>query len=309
VCAGGSVASCRPQGKLKWRGSVVVALSTVAILLVFSSLVTARVSANAAVMVTEVQSAAFTNGVNITMPTADVEVNITRDGDIAYITLTGNYTITSSLSQNATLAYVYPGYTSVYETSEMELRLNGTLVTYETYAWSDPEIQERLPQEFVEQHVAISFARFAVFDLEMLANVTYEFCVNSFSSVGITGSGTIVPWRYLFTYDYIVGSAQTFNGSTIEAVTFRVYDEPDFLSVEFTPSDSLTLTEEECGSRAVWSFNTSEFEYDYVTFSGMFDDPESGTSSTSNLWLYLTAAAVAGTTTVILVYAARHRFR
>ena len=224
------------------------------------------------------EGSAFHDGTHIRMPYADVQINITRVLSIIKVTLDSEFHIVTNTTQNATLAFVYPKpggsalvfdalddnsgskYTiSLEQSHSMQIYANDSLVDYTTYDYQNIT-ETGLPDNYYDEYSYIDQSiEFAVFDIELTANTTM---ILSTKSEVIVGAGV-----EHYNYQYIVGSARTFEGHTMERVHIRVRETVPFLSKGFHPTESLSLTESGTITDAIWEFNVTEFSFDIISFS------------------------------------------
>ncbi|MFW9833901.1 MAG: hypothetical protein ACFFEK_07910 [Candidatus Thorarchaeota archaeon] len=249
-----------------WRPLVILS-----ILLSFTLLSGSIPSCGANLMIVGVvdEGSSFHNGTNICMPLADVQINITRMRDTINTSLDSEFHITTNTTQNATLAFVYPSlkyvdnllYDDTNKSRYMHIYGNNTLLPYAVRDHYDL-IRIGFTEDSLEEYPFINAeVEFAVITVELEANTTL---------IVSTKSGFVFTSDLdQFEYTYIVGSARTFDGHTLESVHFRVIENIRFLEKEFDPDDSLNVTEDGSVTDAIWSFNISEFSSDTVRFNGV----------------------------------------
>jgi hypothetical protein len=218
------------------------------------------------------EGSTYHNGTHICMPYADVHINITRGSTAVTVSLDSTFHIVTNTTQNATLAFVYPtawgddalltdplptwGDGITNESFFMHIYGNGTMIDY-TVIHYNSSIEGGFTEDFLNEFPPL-YVDFAVFDLELTANTTL---------VLSTVSGSIFSTSMnRFDYNYIVGSARTFEGHTMERVQMHVVEEMPFLSKSFDPNDSLTIVENDIVTDAVWDLNVTEFSADRVAF-------------------------------------------
>ncbi|MBN2229122.1 MAG: hypothetical protein JW779_05970 [Candidatus Thorarchaeota archaeon] len=259
------------QQKRACASAILVSL-TLAMMLV--SLQTDPVKANPVVIgLIRSEYGTITNGTLVSMPFANVRADIVRAQNEINVQMEGNYTITTNLSQNATLGFAFPKNQSLIEDFTMQIYMNSTLVSHQIFGWDDFEMQAVFSNCTVDDYLTVYWASFAIFNFELIGNATYIMNVNSTMTTGIAFYEGYETLGNEYWYEYIVASANTFNGSTIETVTFSIYDEPDFDSKSYIPDEYLTVSDYDDYSEAIWHFNTSEFTDERVRFKGCINAP------------------------------------
>jgi len=217
------------------------------------------------------EGSSFHNGTHINMPYADVYINITRTTFVIYVSMDSEFHIETNTTQNATLAFVYPSITGERFLSEasgtngnpsMHIYANGTPYNYTVFNYDDIVAHE-YPVDFMTYPFIQPDTEFAVFDIELTANTTT--ILTTVSNVNFVTS------LDLFEYHYIVGSARTFEGHTMERVHFHLVEEVPFSRVSFYPNESLSVVENNRITDASWEFNVTEFSYDSVGFHGYYE--------------------------------------
>ncbi|RDE15053.1 MAG: hypothetical protein C4K48_05085 [Candidatus Thorarchaeota archaeon] len=223
------------------------------------------------------EGSTFHNGTDINMPYADVSINITRLIDCATVNMTAVFAVYSNITQNATLAFMYPSFNRigiVYNSTDvsgnpisfqtngtMQIIANATIMNYTIVFWDD-FIESGFIDDFLYHAPFVHpFADFAVFDLELTANTTLIFTV-------VSDSVYILTDIDLFQYYYIVGSARTFIGDTHEKIHLRLIEHAAFLETEFSPNETLTVSQDGIITEAIWEFNISQFTQDVIVFNG-----------------------------------------
>lgn len=231
-----------------------------------------RCDANYALWGVLFEGSTYHNGTHISMPYADVHINITRGSTAVTVSLDSTFHIVTNTTQNATLAFVYPtawdddallanppptwGDGMTNESFFMHIYSNGTLIDY-TVIHYNSSIEGGFTEDFLSSFT-FPYFDFAVFDLELTANTTM---------ILSTVSGSIFSTSMnRFDYNYIVGSARTFEGHTMERVQMHVIEEVPFLSKSFSPNESLTVEENGIVTDAIWDFNVTEFSSDRLAF-------------------------------------------
>ncbi|TFG26554.1 hypothetical protein EU528_14180 [Candidatus Thorarchaeota archaeon] len=246
------------------------------------------------------EGSSFHNGTHIRMPYADVRSNITRGASAVYISLDSEFHIMTNITQNATLAFVQPAIVRedllydipptngneefANESSFMRIYANGSIVNFTTSHY-DNLTEAGFIEEFPFGYGNfMTNSEFALFNLELTANTTL---------VLSTVSGAIFHVNMeRFDYSYIVGSARTFEGHTMERVHMRVVEEVPLLSKNFSPNESLTVISENTITDATWDLNVTEFSQDMVHFSAMVWDPSIERVSTIAISLSVIVAVV-----------------
>jgi hypothetical protein len=229
--------------------------------LFFISIQIPQCQANLGNVATMQEGSSFHNGTLISMPSADVDINITRNGDYAIVNMTATFLVYTNITQNATLAFVYPSFASSVNESvtngTMQIQANGTLMNYSIVYWDDFIESGFNDQFWYEVPYIHPFADFAVFNLELMANTTLVFTIVSDSVFLLTNIN-------VFQYRYIVGSARTFEGDTHEKVHLHIIEETPFLELVLYPNETLILTQDGIVTDATWEFDISEFTLDCI---------------------------------------------
>jgi len=219
------------------------------------------------------ESSAYHNGTHISMPYADVRINITRAATAIIVSLGSEFHVVTNTTQNTTLAFVYPtawsddallinppptwGDGTTNKSYFMHIYGNGTLIDYTVVHYND-NVEGGFIEDFISDIPILQDVDFAIFDRELIANTTL---------VLSTISGSIYsPSMDRFDYSYIVGSARTFEGHTMERVQMHVVEEVPFLRKSFSPNESLTVVDNGIETDAIWDLNITEFQLDSVSF-------------------------------------------
>jgi hypothetical protein len=199
---------------------------------------------------------ALHNGENISMLYADVKINITRISDTAFIDLSGNYEIETNQTQNTTLAYVYPTMLAVGNL-DMKIYMNDVEIEFTILTWH--EIVESGFSEDLYEYTS-QFADFACFNISLAANTSVNLQVISHNNFTLESA-------IYFQYNYIFGSARTFEKDTLERIHIHLVQERTFLSTSFAPDEYLSLSQNGITTDAIWEFNVSSIEDNKVQFS------------------------------------------
>jgi len=227
------------------------------------------------------EGTAFHNGTHISMPYADVSINITRRENEVYVSLDSEFRIKTNITQNATLAFMYTssdvddiiltsppatGWFYPYnESNSLHIYCNGSLIEYATLDYDEFDELGFTLEDLIDYPSIYPYVNFALIDVELIANTTL---------ILKTQSGAVFQYRMeRFDYFYIVGSARTFEGHTLERVHMHVVEEITFLSHSFYPDESLNITENGIETDAIWNLNLSEFSQDVVHFTAKVWDP------------------------------------
>lgn len=214
----------------------------------------------------------FNNGTHISMPFVNAEVNITRTEAAVYTTLSSESHILTKITQNATLAFIYPSPNQdklLYNSSgsepnpDMRIFANGTKCNY-TVVGYDYFVDHEFAAGSDENYSFIQpWTRFAVFDVKLTANTTM--IVSTVSSINYIAN------MDEFDYNYIISSARSFEGSAFERVHFHIVEQVPFSSTNFDPNGSLTITHNGIDTDAVWEFHMPAFPVDTLSFDGYFE--------------------------------------
>lgn len=228
-------------------------ISIVCVFFLLSLIVIAPASGNPALIQGKIQSGVLDNNYAITMPYANVWANITRNETAIIVQQEGNYSICSPFDQNATLAFVYPNLVYDVVFADMSIILNEEALDF--------HINDSLSSSSIYWGFDPVMCDYAVFDVELEIGVSYNLFVNTTTILSLDDIQT-------FAYQYIVASARSFNGSTLETITLDIYGSPPFVTERFWPEENLTLSTVEDHTRAVWNLNVSEMDASFVLFGG-----------------------------------------
>jgi hypothetical protein len=131
-------------------------------------------------------------------------------------------------------------------------------VRYHEYAWE--ELNFICPAEIANATGTwFEHAVFAVFDVILDGQNSMEIGVSRQLKYGYLGNE--------FQFEYIVASARSFNGSTHQIVKIAVDDEPDFLSITFSPEAYLAEWTSGGTRSARWDFTVQKTTIDSVSVS------------------------------------------
>lgn len=221
------------------------------------------------------------NGTGISMPDADVSINITKAAfpEIA-ITLHGFFTIVSNHTQNVTLAFAYPQAWSI-GTSDVSdnytIILEGVEVSYQTMMWEELGFED-MEDEIDFSGTWVLDASFAVFNASFQGGEPVHISIKTHHSLN-----DIV---HEYSFDYIVGSARSFDGQTHQIVHMQLNETEPFLSVDFIPQEYLTLwTDADSLSHALWDFVVQETEINHVTMCGVAAKYHGSSSLYLSIWI------------------------
>ncbi|MGY5873443.1 MAG: hypothetical protein RTV72_14425 [Candidatus Thorarchaeota archaeon] len=218
------------------------------------------------------EGSSFHNGTHISMPYADVHINITRNTTNVSISMDSEFHMYTNTTQNATLAFVYPSSMFIgilsnsdnpdgdsvasMESDFLQIMVNGSVTAYTIQYYSD-FIDSGFTENFTSNYPFVQHnPDFAVFETELIANTTLVLSASSSILYGLDADR--------LEYYYIVGSARTFESDTQERVQIHLIEEVPFLETRFEPDESLTLTTSGNITDAVWNFNISEFSSEAV---------------------------------------------
>jgi hypothetical protein len=219
------------------------------------------------------EGSTYHNGTHISMPYADVRINITGTATAIIVSLDSEFHIVTNTTQNTTLAFVYPtawsddallsnppptwGDGTTNKSYFMHIYGNGTLIDYTVIHYNDT-VEGGFIEHFISDIPILQDVDFAIFDRELIANTTL---------ILSTVSGSIFsPSMDRFDYSYIVGSARTFESHTMERVQMHTVEEVPFLSKSFSPNEPLTVVDNGIETDAIWDLNITEFQLDQVSF-------------------------------------------
>ena len=213
-----------------------------------------------AISLTE-DGSALHKGEFVHMPSADVEINITRSYDSVTVHLFGMYEIETNQTQNTSLAYVYPSLNPDSSTIEnMTIFVDSVETEFTVLSWN-----ELIALNFSEdlRDYTQMYANFAYFNISLLANTTMNLQVHASYAFTL---GSEIGWEY----HYIFGSARSFEGDTWEKIHIHLVEETPFLGTSFNPTDYLELTQNGIVTDAIWEFNVSSIESNNVRFYGSY---------------------------------------
>ena len=207
------------------------------------------------------------NGSQISMPYADVRINITNFLHYAIVNQSARFEIFTNQTQNATLAFVYPHYLPY--TGDMQILANETEIEFVLLTWDElVKTSFSNDSELVTQYWNFTtiYSSFACFEVNLCANTTIFFHIFS-NYVFTTEHIVTLEGRDSWEYRYIFGSARTFDGDTLQNIHIHLVEEEPLTSKHFNPLDYLTLIEDGNQTDAIWEFNVSSLELNYITFT------------------------------------------
>jgi hypothetical protein len=201
------------------------------------------------------------NGTSIEMPRADVEINITVTDSLGIeVRLDGNYTLVSEISQNVTVAFVYPKNPLQPPDEEpsdgYEIYVDGEKTEYILLMWEE--------LDFEDMDSEVNFTGNWVFDAYFAA---FDVCLKNgtITKIGVKHNIIGAGGMHYYSYAYIVGSARTFEGTTRQTVDIRVVENAPPLNISFDPKDNLTIWEGDSYTHANWDFIVQETSVDLVS--------------------------------------------
>jgi len=204
-------------------------------------------------------NSALHEGEFIQMPIADVEINITRISSSVAVDLVGIYEFETNQTQNASLAYVYPSRNTVPSpTYSMTVQLDSVETEFTMINWE--ELVEHGFSEDLLEYTSVS-ASFALFDVSLTANTSLVLRVDSHFAFTIRDE---LYWDY----NYIFGSARSFEGDTWETIHIHLVEQTPFIATVFEPDDYLSLTRNGIITDATWAFNVSNIDLNMITMRG-----------------------------------------
>jgi len=211
-------------------------------------------------------NSALHEGEFIHMPTANVEINITRISSSVTVDLLGIYEFETNQTQDASFAYVYPSQNTVSSpTYNMKVQLDSVETEFTMISWEELVIQGF--SEDLLEYTSMS-ASFAFFDVSLTANTTVVLRVDSHFAFTIREN---LYWDY----NYIFGSARSFEGDTWETIHIHLVEQTPFIATVFEPDDYLSLTRNGIITDATWEFNVSSINLNMITMRGHinFENP------------------------------------
>jgi len=210
----------------------------------------------------------FHNGTDLHMPQANVsiEFNHAHNGDV--ISVSCDFEIYTSISQNTTLAFVYPNSWDWSSNSDATIWYsiikNGDVLNFTTYSWEELGWNASDYSQFEPYDDWLSDALFSVFDVELIGNAS--------TLISVEMNAWDFPWSNYFDFHYIVGSARTFTSDTHERIHVRIIENQPLYGINFGPNISLTVEENGIYTDAYWDFNVSDFEYDTIGFGAYINE-------------------------------------
>ncbi|TFH04134.1 MAG: hypothetical protein E4H14_15395 [Candidatus Thorarchaeota archaeon] len=236
----------------------------------------------------------FSFASNISMPEASVNITLicrdvipTKSSGPTFIydvEMRSSFLIESDDDQNATIAFVYP---STWQYSDQHVLL--------------PEIEFKVIVDDIEVPtltVTLSETNFSIDDLSpedqvdwgflednelVLFNVTH--LAHSAATVKVNTDIKVNSATDIFTFDYCVGTARAWNGSTTEEVRIQLYNTSLYKGNWFIHDNSLTVTQGSDMITGFWYLNSDSFSGNYV-----------GVSITQKQWPYTTTTTTTTTT-------------
>jgi hypothetical protein len=252
---------------------------------------------------------ALHNGTGISMPNADVNINITNTQDCVIFNQSALFEIKTNQTQNTSLAFVYPD--ELLLAGNMDIIANDTKIEYSVYSWDDL-LTSFFPNEseIVEaywNYTTIN-ANFACFEMSLIANSTIFIGVYSNYEFTMYHIPT-VEGRDSWEFHYIFGSARTFDGDTLERIHIHVTEEVAFSYKSFRPAENLTVLENGLQTDAIWEFYVSQMEGSCITFT--FDTPFIVTDPIFGIYnpfpLWIGTICIAAIVTILVLYRIRYR--
>jgi len=205
------------------------------------------------------------------MPFADVDIMIisSRNNSTSVrhdINVTGSFVVYSNITQNVTLAFVYPcpwvlpdpepsePWTDL-ESFNVNISNNGVKTGYEWFTWDDLTLAPGLSEPEWDW---LRSCRFIVFEAALQEDVTIP--------IEISLHVVLISSARLFGFRYYVGTARSWDGDTHEIVRIRVEDKVPFIDYYFYPKMNLSVSVDGSLIVATWNSTISQFEEEYVEF-------------------------------------------
>jgi hypothetical protein len=202
---------------------------------------------------------------SLMMPDAyvDIVLNPTRINATTFYyntTIYGNYTITSTIAANTTIAFAYPetwefGYEVEILNHELELMIDKVRISYQVMNASqflaDFSYGSSLNDWFYYSNLL-----FAAFNKSVQENETLllEVTANIYS----------IARTDEYRFSYCVGTGRTWNGNSHERIRFEIKNHNQFHECAFFPTSSLSRTTSDTLLIGEWDLELSEFEEDYI---------------------------------------------
>ncbi|MFX0107853.1 MAG: hypothetical protein ACFE7R_06200, partial [Candidatus Hodarchaeota archaeon] len=199
----------------------------------------------------------------ISMPKADVNISIVssqleEEEFSHHVELSSRFEIYNMHSLETPIAFVFPPHWTSNElelgAANLSIRVDDEDVefTLSDYDGLDIDINIGPGYSWIWDEY------FAVFNVSLVANVSSVLSVNL--------ETTLVSIANEFHFQYVVGSARTWNGTGHEKIIIEVDDRIPFLHYDFMPNENLTLDLEQNYYKGTWEFYDYSFTFNHVGF-------------------------------------------
>lgn len=217
---------------------------------------------------------------NISMPEANVNISLvcreviptSSSGPIFVyeVEMNSSFLVISECDENTTIAFAYPATWKNW----------GTLIEFEDIQFEVFVDDVEVPTQILNiSEIGIDFIElFYVFYHEDFESWAFlldnEFVLFNISLEAANGSLLEVYTNFdvssdgdIFEFEYCVGTAKTWNGTTIEEVRIQLANTSQYLENSFYPEDSLVVTSGVNRTTGCWSLDFSSFTENYVGVS------------------------------------------
>ncbi|MFW9807131.1 MAG: hypothetical protein ACFFFK_10425 [Candidatus Thorarchaeota archaeon] len=247
------------------RPRVSIVLIGILFILLLSSHQTIPADADVANIIDLHTGETFSNSSSLTMPQADVRIRILSTlNDGIHVNVSGKYHIVSDVTQNVSLAFVYPKYwtaTASGPNISLSVYVNGSSMSYAIVPWENLNASGFEANSTYFGGTWIENTDFVLFTCSMIAD--------DLNIVTVEYRAFPLDYGYAFYFHYIVGTARTFEAETHETIEMHVVEDKPFLNKTFEPEDFLTVSTNSTGTTAEWDFQIdSNFEINTIHFYG-----------------------------------------
>ena len=209
---------------------------------------------------------------NISMPEANVNISLvcreviptSSSGPIFVyeVEMNSSFLVVSEYDENTTIAFAYPAtwknWNDVIELNDIQFEVFVDDVEVPTQILDISEIG-------IDYNELLEDWRFLYDNEFVLFNVSLEAFNDSL--VEVYTNFVVSSDSDIFEFEYCVGTAKTWNGTTIEEVRIQLANTSQYLENSFYPEDSLTVTSGVNRTTGCWSLDFSSFTENYVGVS------------------------------------------
>jgi len=254
----------------------------VAIIILVTILLTASIpshtSANPMTVNSAYSGSFFCLSSNISMPEANVNISLTcreviptRSSGPIFVyeaEMNSSFLVISECDENTTIAFAYPAawrnwYTLLeLDNLEFEVFVDNIEVSTQILIFSAIgfEYYEYWGED-LKSWGFLSDNEFVLFNISLEATKS--------SLVEVYTNFTLGSDTDIFEFEYCVGTAKTWNGTTIEEVRIQLANTSQYLENSFYPENSLVVTSGVDTTMGCWNLNFSSVTEDYVGVSIM----------------------------------------